>query len=173
MAYLKKLWAMCWILAMVFATLPSPTDSQESADDSSLRGARERDRRTFHPYDPLDIRAYEEMLPFGEGGDRLNTKAGGDNWNIDLVGRWAFGTCLAVAAKGTYWLIRNGPCKFKFTTGTTLDEDDVLSVGASGRVVKTTVGTDDTVYRVGRCIAAVDTAIANDVLFRALADFRW
>lgn len=74
---------------------------------------------------------------------------------------------------GIFWLIIEGPCKFLFTTGTTLDEGDLLAIGASGRAAKFVPETTDPVYHVGRSLAAVDTAIASDTLFRGYAQFKF
>lgn len=79
----------------------------------------------------------------------------------------------AVPDNGFFWLILNGPCKFLFTTGTTLDEADLLASGASGRAIKATVGTTSDHYSVGTCREAVDTAIASDTLFRGYAHFKF
>lgn len=81
-----------------------------------------------------------------------------------------------VANDEHFWLIVEGPCKFKFTTGTTLDNIDVLQLGAAGRVTKYDVGTPaagGNLYRVGRSLEAVDTGVASDTLFRGYADIRF
>ena len=79
----------------------------------------------------------------------------------------------AVPIAGIFWLILTGPCKFLFSTGTTLAPADLLACGASGRVIKATVGTTNDHYTVGTTIDAVDTAIATDTLFRGYAHFKF
>lgn len=81
-----------------------------------------------------------------------------------------------VADNAHYWLIFRGPCKFLFTTGTTLAVGDVLLAGASGRVTKydiTSAAAQANFDRCGRALAAVDTAIASDTKFLGYADFRF
>ena len=75
-----------------------------------------------------------------------------------------------------FWLIFNGPCQFRFTTGNTLIVEDTLQVGGTGHVIEysdvteTALGNRD---RCGRCLEAVDTAIATGTRFRGYADFRF
>lgn len=77
----------------------------------------------------------------------------------------------AVPANGFFWMIVEGPCKFLFTTGTTLAVSDALAVAASGRVAKATIGTTNGIYIIGMASEGVDTAIASDTLFRGFAHF--
>lgn len=79
-----------------------------------------------------------------------------------------------VADGSHFWCIYWGPCKFLFTTGTTLARNDLLITGASGRVTKydvTTASAANNLHGVGRSLEAVDTAISSDTLFRGFAMF--
>jgi len=82
-----------------------------------------------------------------------------------------------VANDDHFWLIERGPCRFRFTTGTTIARGDNLALGGAGRAIKydapgadTTTGNRD---RCGACLEAVDTAVASDTQFRGFADFRF
>jgi hypothetical protein len=79
----------------------------------------------------------------------------------------------SVPIGGIFWMIVRGPCEFLFTTGTTIAANDLLASGASGRVIKATVGTTSDHYTVGWCNEGVDTAIASDTLFRGYAFFKF
>lgn len=73
-----------------------------------------------------------------------------------------------------FWVIYKGPCKFLFTTGTTLAPNDILITGAAARVTKYNVASEtaeQNLHKVGWSLSAVDTAIASDTLFRGFANF--
>lgn len=98
---------------------------------------------------------------------------GSNQMPAGVVDPWISGT---VAEDETFWLIFNGPCKFLFTTGTTITNGDVLTLGAAGRAVRynpAAADAEDNLNRLGRTLATVDTAIASDTLFRGFADIRF
>lgn len=72
-----------------------------------------------------------------------------------------------------FWLITKGPCRFLFTTGTTIAVGESLAMGATGYVIKMTVGTTAEHLRVGRTLAGVNTAVASGTLFRGYVDIRF
>lgn len=115
------------------------------------------------------ICTWDATSSYGPGRAVAGT-AGATSLPAGVVDPWISS---AVADNEFFWLIVFGPCKFLFTTGTTLDEGDLLAVAASGRVQKATVGTTSDHYTVGHSLAAVDTAIVSGTLFRGFANFKF
>lgn len=139
---------------LVFARLCRNESSGTLAAGTVVRGA------TDATYGPLKATAGAAAI-------------GSDHVPIGVVDPWV---SAAVPDNAFFWLIYYGPCKFLFTTGTTIAVNDLLTLGAAGRAVKydpASADAEDSLFRLGRTLEAVDTAIADDTLFRGFADFRF
>lgn len=109
---------------------------------------------------------------YGPGRGAGAAAVAGTSVGCGVVDPWVSGN---IANGSTFWMIEKGPCKFKFTTGTSITIGMVLALGAAGRAKELdhTSLSDQLIFdRCGRVLEAVDTAITNDTLFRGYADFR-
>lgn len=110
---------------------------------------------------------------YGAGKAVGAAAAAGTSVGHGVVDPWISGN---IADGETFLLIYNGPCKFKFTTGTALASGMVLALGAAGRAAKLdhTSLSDQLIFdRCGRALEVVASGTANDTLFRGFADFRF